>query len=89
MSLTPSAIPSTPRSATTSPTRPFSLTTEASPFTARLIPQARQLLKPDGLLALEFGHGQHHAIAQLLANWQQVHILNDLNQIPRIALARR
>ena len=55
----------------------------------RLIPQARLLLKPDGLLALEFGHGQHHAIAQLLADWQQVHILNDLNQIPRVALARR
>jgi release factor glutamine methyltransferase len=55
----------------------------------RLIPQARQLLRPDGLLALEIGHGQRDAIAALLAEWSQVEFLPDLQQIHRVALARR
>ncbi len=55
----------------------------------RLIPQARSLLKPNGLLALEIGHGQRAAIASLLADWRDVEFLHDLQQIPRVALARR
>ena len=55
----------------------------------RLIPQAAALLKPNGLLALEIGHGQRDAIAQLLAGWNEVEFLPDLQQIPRVALARR
>ena len=56
---------------------------------ARLIPQALALLKPNGLLALEIGHGQQPAIAHLLREWNDVRFLPDLNKIPRVALARR
>ncbi len=55
----------------------------------RLIPQARALLKPGGLLALEIGHGQRGAIAELLATWSKVDFLDDLQQIPRVAVATR
>lgn len=55
----------------------------------RLIPQAYALLKPGGLLALEIGHGQRDAIAALLAGWTAVEFLDDLQQVPRVALARR
>lgn len=55
----------------------------------RLIPQAHALLKPGGLLAVEIGHGQRGAVAALLADWAAVEFLDDLQQIPRVALARR
>jgi release factor glutamine methyltransferase len=55
----------------------------------RLIPQAWATLKPGGLLALEFGHGQREALAGLLGGWNEVTFLDDLQQIPRVALARR
>jgi release factor glutamine methyltransferase len=55
----------------------------------RLIPQARDVLIPGGLLALEIGHGQSEAIRQLLAGWHDISILNDLQDIPRTALARK
>jgi len=55
----------------------------------RLIPQARAALKPHGLLALEIGHGQRDAIAALLADWNSVRFVDDLQRIPRVALARR
>jgi release factor glutamine methyltransferase len=55
----------------------------------RLIPQARQALKPGGLLALEIGHGQREAIAGLLSAWHGRTILDDLQGIPRVALARK
>jgi release factor glutamine methyltransferase len=55
----------------------------------RLIPQAFELLKPNGLLALEIGQGQQEAIAALLTQWVAVEFLPDLQQIPRVALARR
>jgi release factor glutamine methyltransferase len=55
----------------------------------RLIPQARAALKPNGLLALEIGHGQRDPIAALLAGWQAVRFLKDLQQIPRVTLARK
>jgi release factor glutamine methyltransferase len=56
---------------------------------ARLIPQAFAALKPNGLLALEIGHDQRDAIAVLLHDWREVEFLADLQQIPRVALARR
>jgi len=55
----------------------------------RLIPQALAALKPNGLLALEIGQGQRDAIAELLADWNSLRFLNDLQQIPRVALARK
>jgi len=55
----------------------------------RLIPQAFALLQPYGLLALEIGHGQRESIAALLNTWHEVEFLPDLQQIPRVALARK
>jgi release factor glutamine methyltransferase len=55
----------------------------------RLIPQAQAALSPGGLLALEFGHGQSEALAKLLSDWNEVEFVDDLQQIPRVALARR
>lgn len=55
----------------------------------RLIPQAHTALKPDGLLAMEIGQGQRDAVAALLEGWNDVSFVDDLQQIPRVALARR
>jgi release factor glutamine methyltransferase len=55
----------------------------------RLIPQASAALHPGGLLAMEIGQGQRDAIASLLSGWNEVSFVNDLQQIPRVALARR
>jgi len=55
----------------------------------RLIPQASRLLKPGGLLALEFGYGQADDLLAILAAWRQPTMLNDLQGIPRVALAWR
>lgn len=55
----------------------------------RLIPQAYNALEPNGLLAVEIGHGQQDAIASLLQPWHNISFINDLQQIPRVALARK
>jgi release factor glutamine methyltransferase len=55
----------------------------------RLIPQALTALKPTGLLALEIGHGQREPLTRLLAGWNDISFINDLQQIPRVALARK
>jgi len=55
----------------------------------RLIPQAREALKPGGLIALEIGHGQCNALAELLVGWSDITFVDDLQGIPRVALARR
>lgn len=55
----------------------------------RLIPQAWHVLKPQGWLLMEIGHGQRDALAELLANWNEVEFVHDLQVIPRVAIARR
>lgn len=55
----------------------------------RLIPQVNSVLAPNGLLALEIGHGQQEAIKQLLADWDAVRFICDLQNIPRVVLARK
>jgi release factor glutamine methyltransferase len=55
----------------------------------RLIPQAFDLLRPGGLLALEIGFGQRDALAELLAGWRSVRFVDDYAAIPRVALALR
>ena len=55
----------------------------------RLIPQARQHLKPGGWLAMEIGFSQEEKVRALLAEWNEVHSIPDLQGIPRVMLARR
>jgi release factor glutamine methyltransferase len=55
----------------------------------RLVPQAHNALKPNGLLALEIGYGQQIALVELLSGWQSVSFVEDLQGIPRVAVARR
>jgi len=55
----------------------------------RLIPQARAALASGGLLALEIGQGQRDSIAALLNDWTEVRFVDDLQRIPRVALARK
>ena len=55
----------------------------------RLIPQAEQLLRPGGLLAMEIGFGQREAVADLLAGWEPVRFIDDYAGIARVALAIR
>ena len=55
----------------------------------RLIPQAKSALKQGGLLALEIGFGQRGGLEQLLSGWRDVSFAEDLQGIPRVALARK
>jgi release factor glutamine methyltransferase len=55
----------------------------------RLIPQALELLRSGGLLALEIGFGQRNALTDLLSGWQSVSFVEDYASIPRVALAIR
>lgn len=55
----------------------------------RLIPAAWLHLHPGGLLALELGHGQQESLAGLLRGWGEVRFADDLQGIPRVAVARR
>ena len=55
----------------------------------RLIPQAWAALKPGGWLLMEIGHGQRNALNELLKEWSGVSFVNDLQGIPRVAIARK
>ncbi len=55
----------------------------------RLIPQAREVLKPGGWLVLEIGFSMEAAVRALLAGWDEVRVTNDLQGIPRVLAARR
>lgn len=55
----------------------------------RLIPEAREALDTGGWLIMEIGHGQREGLAGLLADWDAVDFLPDLQGIPRVATARR
>jgi release factor glutamine methyltransferase len=55
----------------------------------QFLPQARAALKPNGLFGLEMGYSHAPAMAALLADWTSLRIVDDLEQIPRAALARK
>ncbi|MES2394266.1 MAG: peptide chain release factor N(5)-glutamine methyltransferase [Acidobacteriota bacterium] len=65
----------------------------------RLIPAAHAALRPEGLLAMEFGFGQREALRELFASqppnndgspaWLNLRFLDDYAGIPRIVLAQR
>jgi release factor glutamine methyltransferase len=50
----------------------------------RLIPEARRVLKPGGILALEIGFGQAEAVSELAAGWRNLQLFPDLAGIPRV-----
>lgn len=53
----------------------------------RLIPEAARLLHPGGWLMMELGEAA--AVRNLLKDWHDVEIRNDLAGIPRVILARK
>jgi release factor glutamine methyltransferase len=55
----------------------------------RLVPQAYIALRPNGLFAVEIGQDQQEAVAALLKTWHNLSFINDLQQIPRVAVARK
>ena len=55
---------------------------------ARLIPQAQGKLRPGGWLILEISGTIVEEVKRLLAGWDGVEIKNDLQNIPRVAIAR-
>ena len=55
----------------------------------RLFPQALQVLKPDGYVAVEIGYDMRDRVVAVLGNdWQNVAVLPDLAGIPRVISAR-
>jgi release factor glutamine methyltransferase len=58
-------------------------------FYHRLIPAAHAHLATGGWLLMEIGHGQHEAVAALLRDWDAVEFIDDLQSIPRVAIARK
>jgi release factor glutamine methyltransferase len=55
----------------------------------RLIPQAHAVLKPSGWLVMEMSGTIAEAIQHLLADWSKLRVINDLQGIPRVAVAAR
>jgi release factor glutamine methyltransferase len=57
----------------------------------RLIPNAHRALKQKGWLLLEIGAGQHKKIQELLNqnHFTEIRFVNDLQQIPRVAVAQK
>lgn len=55
----------------------------------RLIPQACEALRPGGWLVFEISGTIADGVRGLLAGWDEVRIKNDLQGIPRVAVARK
>jgi release factor glutamine methyltransferase len=56
---------------------------------ARLVPQARDTLKPGAWLVMEISSTIADGVKRLLEGWDNVRITNDLQGIPRVASARK
>jgi release factor glutamine methyltransferase len=54
----------------------------------RLIPAAARLLAPGGALLMEIGYSIGNPVRGLLAGWEDVQLLPDLQGIPRVVVAR-
>lgn len=55
----------------------------------RLIPQARECLRPGGWLLIEIGFSMSRAVCELLEGWDELRVVPDLAGIPRVVAARR
>ena len=56
---------------------------------ARLIPQAQTMLRPGGCLLLEISGTIADETKRLLKGWDDLRVINDLQSIPRVVLARK
>jgi release factor glutamine methyltransferase len=56
---------------------------------ARLIPQARKVLQPGGWLVMEMGHSSRDQVCELLKDWEEIRVTNDLQGIARVVAVRR
>jgi release factor glutamine methyltransferase len=56
---------------------------------ARLIPQAKQILRPGGWLIMEISGTIAEEVRRLLEGWEEVEIKPDLQAIPRVVQARK
>lgn len=63
--------------------------TEGTEIISRLIPQACSMLKPGGWLLMEISGTIAGRVRDLLAAWQDVRIVRDLQSIPRVAVAQK
>jgi len=54
----------------------------------RLIPQARDVLKPSGWLVMEISGTIAERVVGLLSDWNDVQVTNDLQGIARVVSAR-
>jgi release factor glutamine methyltransferase len=55
----------------------------------RLIPEAKRVLKPGGILALELGFGQSETVAELAADWRNLQLFLDLAGILRVLVCEK
>jgi release factor glutamine methyltransferase len=55
----------------------------------RLIPQAERALRPRGWLMMEISGSIASRVEKLLSSWTEVRLAEDLQGIPRIAIARK
>jgi release factor glutamine methyltransferase len=55
----------------------------------RLIPQAKDALKPSGWFVAEIGFSAEEKVRELLAAWNDVQVTADLQGIPRVIAARK
>jgi len=55
----------------------------------RLIPPAHSVLKPGGFLAMEMSGTIAEGVQRLLAGWADIRVINDLQGIPRVAVAAK
>ncbi len=56
---------------------------------AKLVPQAWEVLKPGGWLVLEISGTIVKQVEEALAGWENRSIVQDLQQIPRVVVARK
>jgi release factor glutamine methyltransferase len=53
----------------------------------RLLPQAREILKPGGWFVAEIGFSAEARVRELLAGWEDIQVTADLQGIPRVIAA--
>ncbi len=55
----------------------------------RLVPQARETLRPGGWFVAEIGFSEEEKVRELLAGWADIQVTADLQGIPRVVAARK